>query len=894
MINNDKYLKLGFTLIELLAVIIILAIIALIATPRIMNSISNSRKGAFNSTAFGLYKSAENSYVQNKIKELPEETITYYFEDGHQSVDPDNGLYPKLNFQGTPPLNGYIRIFQSGDIEMALTDGEWYVSKDFDSNNLNEIEKYIDQSLFPSDYVYAIPDGIPIYSNEDISDLINNHDYIPISTANELHNIRYNNEQTFGSGTEWEGTYTGGLGQNYIQVNNINLPKYENWTPLGYNESSNDSYFSGIYNGNNLTISNLTILDTREVPTSTMQWKIGLFSRVSGEIENVNVINANVTTIRNEHSRSVSYDAGILVGELRGVVRNSRAHGNIRTSIDFSWGSSSGGIGGLVGAMRGGGGSLVDGSIADVNIYSDHHRSGGSIGVGGLVGYMMSTRGNNTIVRNSYANGNIEGKCNNGGIGGLVGFSWRNNGGTCLIEKTYSYSDVNNTVANQESRTGGLVGTAVNCNVNNSYYDTLVSNQNDEGKGTPKSTNELSIGVPSSEIFNTWSNDIWNFDDDNDYPRLKWDNLYPYTKSNISMTLDRTKFYIEIAQMIPVATAEEFNQIRYSEENVFGTGTEWEGTYSGGLDKKYIQVNDISLESYSNWIPFGYRTESNDTYFSGFYDGNYKSITDLKIVDTRQVPTSTMQWKTGLFSRISGIVINLNVLDAEVVTIDNPENRSISYDAGILVGELRGVIKNSHASGTVTTAEDFSWRFSSGGIGGLAGAMRGGGGSLIENSSADVQIDADYTQLGGSIGVGGLVGYMMSTSGNNTIVKNSYAHGNVYGKCNNGGIGGLVGFSWRNNGGTCLIEKTYSYSAVTNKVENQESRTGGLVGTAVNCNVNNSYYDTLVSNQNDEGKGTPKTTVELQNGIPSSEIFNTWSTSIWDFGDSNQYPKIKK
>ena len=40
----------GFTLIELLAVIVILAIIALIATPTILGVVENARKGAAEST----------------------------------------------------------------------------------------------------------------------------------------------------------------------------------------------------------------------------------------------------------------------------------------------------------------------------------------------------------------------------------------------------------------------------------------------------------------------------------------------------------------------------------------------------------------------------------------------------------------------------------------------------------------------------------------------------------------------------------------------------------------------------------------------------------------------------------------------------------------------------
>ena len=54
-----KQNKKGFTLIELLAVIVILAIIALIATPIILNMIKNARKSAAKSSTLGFVDSVE-------------------------------------------------------------------------------------------------------------------------------------------------------------------------------------------------------------------------------------------------------------------------------------------------------------------------------------------------------------------------------------------------------------------------------------------------------------------------------------------------------------------------------------------------------------------------------------------------------------------------------------------------------------------------------------------------------------------------------------------------------------------------------------------------------------------------------------------------------------------
>lgn len=59
--------KKGFTLIELLAVIVILAIIALIATPIILNVIDTARRGAAESSALGYIDAIEKQVMINEI-----------------------------------------------------------------------------------------------------------------------------------------------------------------------------------------------------------------------------------------------------------------------------------------------------------------------------------------------------------------------------------------------------------------------------------------------------------------------------------------------------------------------------------------------------------------------------------------------------------------------------------------------------------------------------------------------------------------------------------------------------------------------------------------------------------------------------------------------------------
>ena len=57
----------GFTLIELLAVIVILAIIALIATPIILNVIDTAKNGAAESSALGYIDAVEKQVMLNQV-----------------------------------------------------------------------------------------------------------------------------------------------------------------------------------------------------------------------------------------------------------------------------------------------------------------------------------------------------------------------------------------------------------------------------------------------------------------------------------------------------------------------------------------------------------------------------------------------------------------------------------------------------------------------------------------------------------------------------------------------------------------------------------------------------------------------------------------------------------
>lgn len=104
-------MKKGFTLIELLGVIVILAIIALVTTPLILNTIQTSREKAFIDTGYSLISAAKQYQVkkagQNEDLNL---TIDY---DKNQNVD-------AITVTGDLPDGGTFIIDENGKTELKL------------------------------------------------------------------------------------------------------------------------------------------------------------------------------------------------------------------------------------------------------------------------------------------------------------------------------------------------------------------------------------------------------------------------------------------------------------------------------------------------------------------------------------------------------------------------------------------------------------------------------------------------------------------------------------------------------------------------------------------------------------------------------------------------------
>ena len=126
--------KRGFTLIELLAVIVVLAIIALIATPIVMNTIKNAKKGAAERTADNYIKQVETAVAEAKLENKSVPNGTY-------NIQPDGNLCPAsgcgendknkitIDMSGTKPTSGIIKIENGGvsSTDTTMTVGDYDV-----------------------------------------------------------------------------------------------------------------------------------------------------------------------------------------------------------------------------------------------------------------------------------------------------------------------------------------------------------------------------------------------------------------------------------------------------------------------------------------------------------------------------------------------------------------------------------------------------------------------------------------------------------------------------------------------------------------------------------------------------------------------------------------------
>ena len=188
------------------------------------------------------------------------------------------------------------------------------------------------------------------------------------------------------------------------------------------------------------------------------------------------------------------------------------------------------------------------------------------------------------------------------------------------------------------------------------------------------------------------------------------------------------------------------------------------------LSHNYALNSDLDLTGYngyndpnlSGWVPIGSYPDNQTDTFTGIFDGQNHTISNLTIAYHNAANNGF-----GLFRSNDGLIENLN-LSGVSISIGCCLLTSVGAVAGINGG---GTISNVHASGSITGNRD---------VGGLVGIQYGSG--AIADSSSSVNLTAaGYSRTGGLVGM------------NYGQITRSIATGSVVATYGGGSTGGLVG-----------------------------------------------------------------------------------------------------
>lgn len=268
----------------------------------------------------------------------------------------------------------------------------------------------------------------------------------------------------------------------YILVKDVDLSGVS-WTPISDYGRDSTSEFTGVFEGNNHTISNL------KLGYSAYEYQ-SLFGYIgtTGTVQNLKLNNVDFT---------VSDKSGALAGRSYGTVKNCSASGAI---------SGDGGLGGIVGQNYG----------TITNCYSSCTITGTDTivcQVGGLTSFNSGT------ISNCYSTGPISSAGSTSHAGGLVGY---NNGGT--ITKCYSSGSVSyNGGGSTPTTVCGFIGQYDSGTITNCFYNS--------GLATKTDSNASNITLIVQSNFTGWdfvgettngSDDIWSISSsvNNGYPYL--------------------------------------------------------------------------------------------------------------------------------------------------------------------------------------------------------------------------------------------------------------------------------------------------------------------------------------------------------------------------------------
>ena len=631
------------------------------------------------------------------------------------------------------------------------------------------------------------------------------------------------------------------------------------WDPIGA--------FATTFEGNRHTIANLYV-------KRSDAYLVGLFAWTSSNavIRQIGLVSADVS------GGNDSGNVGSLVGKNSGTVSASYATGDVSACDHINTDDNiiTCPNGGLVGINASGGrittsyatvnvsgGDMVGGLVGDNSFgtiaasYATGDVSSPADG-GGLVGH------NDGAITASYATGSVSGS---GMVGGLVGLNF-----DASITDSYATGSVSGDYV------GGLVGRNYNATVANSYWDTETSGQDTSDGGVGKTTAEMQSPTNDNPgIYATWDAAVWDFGTSNQYPTLR------NVGTGVPTPVTGRDYDADDDGLIEISNLAQLDAIRYDLDGdgdvavqryvaytqAFTGAAAGMGCPAAGCTGYELTAN-LDFDTNGNG-----RADAGDAYWNGgagwepignwngpfnaVFDGVGHTISNLYISFRYQTDLGVVG-VVGLFGNIgsSGVVKQVGLLS---VSVTAPETIYQDYVGSLIGFNHEGNVTAAFATGSIYASGGYCNEFS--------------------NSSSCTKYAYDS--------VGGLVGMNLGT------ISASYASVSVS-SGNYSKIGGLVGDNFPHG----TINASYATGRMLTTASmigsgDQQITIGGLVGYNSNmAGIVDSYWDTETSGRDTSAGGVGKTTAELQSPTNQNPgIYATWDATVWDFGTSSQYPRLR-
>lgn len=366
-----------------------------------------------------------------------------------------------------------------------------------------------------------------LYTAEEIDTLVFVDGYIPVASVAEFDAIRTGSSETMGAGTCWAGTYITGTTQKYIQIKNIDFTSFGTWGSS--NQIGNPGGFSGIYDGNELVISNIT-----------QTFSLFILS-ASGSLKNIRLTGASCTSPTNAiilgistaltqscENCTVTSSTATTSGSFQACVVTGLA---TYTDCHFSATLSAGSAGGVYGLSGGNylrcsaSGSVTVtnsangvcgwvGSVASASTFTECLNSvdvtangGASDQIGGYIGINTAA----VTFLNCVFDGSVIAR---NAVGGFIG---DHRGGVSSITNSVMYGNLTASGA----LFGGICSRVAigSFTASNTYWDTTLGPATST-TGTGQTTSALQTPTSNTGIYSAWTIPPWDFETASEYPTL--------------------------------------------------------------------------------------------------------------------------------------------------------------------------------------------------------------------------------------------------------------------------------------------------------------------------------------------------------------------------------------